>query len=91
MFDEERRGDHPHAVVHPSRRPKLAHTRVHDWIARASGLPSFQVRRNRWISNVAPEQCVHRFARIFGAVIGILADYILAIFAPNDLFEEYLD
>ncbi len=55
MLDEKRRDDHANAIMHPSCRPKLAHTGIDDRIARLAGSPNLHLQ-----GIVAPRKSVER-------------------------------
>src|SRR3546814_6272536 len=65
MLDEEAGGDHPHAIVHPARRPELPHSRVDDRIAGAASRPCLEIGLARSVADRAPGKAVELLAPVF--------------------------
>ena len=80
VLDQKRRRDHPHAVVHPSCRPQLAHPGVDDGVSGLSLGPGNKIRLG-----IAPRQTVKIRPRIRRSVIGKLVNRIRRIIAPANL------
>ena len=86
MLHKKGRCDHPDAVVHPPRRPQLAHPRVDDRIA---GLP-LGPRGKIYIGlfAAAPVECFKFSTCAARSVVGKLVDRIGCIIAPADFSQE---
>ena len=76
VLNQEACDNHAHAIVHPPRRPQLAHARIHDRIAGLALLPGFQL-----VLTLVPFKRVElgleiRFGQIREVVKQVVEDFI---------------
>ena len=84
MLDKERRGNHPHAIVHIAGAAQFAHTGINNRITGFAALPSFKS-----IGIIAPRKGLEFVLQTSLRQFRIVIEQLIRKFAPSQFREKF--